>query len=165
MFHPCYQVCGFGLPYRFFVYLNILCCTSSFPTFHHLAAKKFFALLVNSTSTPIPLFHSDTGIFFSITSITAGICFVTCINFTIKAEGCIIRKQNLTGVLIHVSCLHRTTSIQTHGWKTFWLSPDSSFQYCSACWMLQNNLEKCWKVTWSPSCKEVFYVLRIELNI
>jgi len=31
--------------------------------------------------------------------------------------------------------------------------------------MLQNNLEKYWKVTRSPSCKEVFYMLRIESNI
>lgn len=103
-----------------------------FVTLHRLAAEKFFALLVDLTSTPILLFHSDPGIFVSITGITTGIRFVTCINFTSKAEGCIISKRNVTGVLIHVSCLHRTTSIQTHGWKTFWLSADPSCQYCSA---------------------------------
>ena len=116
---------------QIFVYLNIFCCTSSFLTLHCLAAVKFFALLVDSTSMRILLFQSDPGIFVSITSITTGICFVTCINFTSKAEGCFISKQNYTGALICVSCLHRTSSIRTYGWKTFWLSPDSSCQYCS----------------------------------
>ena len=104
---------------------------SSFFTLHHVAAEKFFALPVDSTSMPI-LFQSDPGIFVSITSITTGICLVTCINFIDKTVGCVSSKQNFTSVLIHVSCLHRTTSVWTSGWKTFFLSLDSSCQYCSA---------------------------------
>lgn len=136
---------------------------SSFLTLHHLAAEKFFALPVDSTSMPI-LFQSDPGIFVSNTSITTGICLVTCINFINKAEGCVSIKQNFTGVLIHVPCLHQTTRVWTSGWKTFFLSLDASCEYCNAyqCYrIIKKNFGDMVTIllgTWS-------YVVRIELNI